>query len=151
MREFITDVSREVEEAEELVFKHDDREVVFIEPSSGQMAIMATVSTTREDAQTMQTIMQFMFSIMAEDTLEYFRDRLLDRNDPFEMDGDGGLIDIFEAVMEEWSGKATKQPSDYQPPRKSTGRSSTGSSQGKGRTSSSSRSRASSTSSNRGS
>ena len=150
MREFTTAAKFDVEEEDEpLVFIHDGREVRFFEPSAGQLAIMATLSMSKEQ-QTVRQLMTLFFSVMDEDTYEYFESRLMDRKDTFDLDTEGGVLDIYEFLMEEWSGKPSKQPSDYQPPRKSTGRSSTGSTRAKASTSSRSRSTASSTSSKRG-
>lgn len=150
MREFTTAAKFDVEEEDEpLVFIHDGREVRFFEPSAGQLAIMATLSMSKEQ-QTVRQLMTLFFSVMDEETYEYFESRLMDRKDTFDLDTEGGVLDIYEFLMEEWSGKPSKQPSDYRPPRKSTGRSSTGSTRAKASTSSRSRSTASSTSSKRG-
>ena len=150
MREFTTAAKFEIEEEDEpLVFIHDGREVRFYEPSAGQLAIMATLSTSKEH-QAVRQLMTLFFSVMDDETHEYFESRLMDRKDTFDLDTEGGVLDIYEFLMEEWSGKPSKQPSDYQPPRKSTGRSSTGSTRAKASTSSRSRSTASSTSSKRG-
>lgn len=153
MREFVTAVkAEEEEEPEALTFMHDGREVTFYQPGSGQLAVMATISTSgTKDAESARTILTFFFSVMGDETREYFQDRLMDRKDNFELETEGGVLDIFEFLMEEWSGKASKQPSDYQQPRKQTGRTSTGNTRAKASGSSASRSRASSTSSKRGS
>lgn len=152
MKEFTTAVRSE-EDAEDdvsLSFLHDGREVHFYEPSAGQLAIMSTLSSNSKDREGIRTLISFFFSVMDEETRDYFYDRLMDRNDSFDIDTDGGVLDLFEYMMEEWSGKATKQPSDYRQPRSRTGTSSTAKSQAKGSTSSRSRSRASSASSTSG-
>ena len=156
MREFITATLKEGENLQEqrdsVKFLHDGREVTFYEPSSAQMAIMSTVRASRDiGLREIQTLMGFFFGMMDEETYEYFQDRMMDPLDPLsDIEAEGGMIDIIDSLTEEWSGKASKQPSDYQPPRKSTGRSSTGSTRAKASTSSRSRSTASSTSSKRG-
>lgn len=155
MREFMTAVKEDfVPEGEEdaLVFLHDGREVKFYEPSSGQLAIMSTIRASKDPGQKeARAVMSFFFGMMDEATADYFEERLMDRNDPFDLDSEGGITEIFEYLLEEWSGKASKQPSDYQQSPKQTGRSSTGNTRAKASTSSNSRSRASSTSSKRGS
>lgn len=148
MKEFTTAVRSE-EDAEDdvsLSFLHDGREVHFYEPSPGQLAIMSTLSSNSKDREGIRTLISFFFSVMDEETRDYFYDRLMDRNDSFDIDADGGVLDLFEYMMEEWSGKATKQPSDYRQPRSRTGTSSTAKSPAKASTSSRSRSRASSAS-----
>lgn len=152
MREFTT-AAREHQEVDEeslITFMHDGQEVTFYEPDAGQLAIMSTLTSTNKTHEVASTIISFFFSVMDEDTSIYFRSRLLDRNDPFELDDEGGVMDIFEYLMEEWSGKASTQPQDYRPKQSTPGRSSTGTTRAKASTSSRSRSTASSTSSKRG-
>jgi hypothetical protein len=148
VKEFITaaaDSIGNVDEEEAVKFLHDGREVKFYKPSSGQAAIMMTMGGREMNVAAAGTFIQLFLELMDEDTRRYFSSRLLDRNDPFSnLKGEGGLFDIWETLMEEWSARPTKQPSDFQPSRRATGRSSTGSTRAKGSTSSRSRSTASS-------
>lgn len=149
MKEFYTaakDTLGETTEDDLIVFRHDDKEVTFYQPSAGQLAIMSNImSGNRNDPVLAANFIQLFFAMMEEeDTLPYFRNRLMDRKDTFDLDGDGGMFDIFAGLVEEWSGRPTKQPSDYQPPRRATGRKSTATTRAKASTSSTSRSRASS-------
>lgn len=149
MKEFYTaakDTLGDVTEEDLITFKHDGNEVTFYQPSAGQLAIMANIMNgAKDDPVLAGNFIQLFFAMMEEeDTLPYFRNRLMDRNDTFDIDGPGGMVDIFKALTEEWSARPTKQPSDYQPPRRATGRASTATSPVRASTSSRSRSRASS-------
>lgn len=149
MREFYTaakDTLGEVSEDDYIVFKHDGTEVTFYQPSSGQLAIMSNiVNGNKNDPTLSANFIQLFFAMMEEEeTLPYFRNRLMDRKDTFDLGGEGGMFDIFEGLMEEWSARPTKQPSDYQPPQRATGRKSTATTRVRASTSSTSRSRGSS-------
>lgn len=148
MKEFYTaakDTLGDVDEEDLITFKHDEKEVSFYQPSAGQLAIMMNVvNSSRRDPQIAGSFIQLFFSMMEDETLVYFQSRLMDRKDPFDLDGEGGLFEIFEGLTEEWSARPTKQPSDFQPARRATGPKSTGTTRVKASTSSTSRSRASS-------
>jgi hypothetical protein len=148
VKEFITaaaDSIGNVVEEDAVEFKHDGRVVKFYKPTTGQASIMMTMGGRDMDAQQAGVFIQLFLELMDEDTRRYFTGRLLDRNDPFSnLKSEGGLFDIWETLMEEWSARPTKQPSDYRPSRRSTGKSSTASTRAKASTSSRSRSTASS-------
>lgn len=146
MKDFITEVQDDIGEVDvedTLTFKHDGREVTFYKPSTGQAAIMLTMTSREMDAKNAGTFIQLFFELMEEETAKYFQSRLLDRKDSFDLDGPGGIVDIFENISEEWSGKDTKKPSDFQRSQRATGKASTAPSRAKASTSSRSRSRAS--------
>jgi hypothetical protein len=147
MKEFVTaakdGIERRVEE-KPISFLHDDTEVTFYEPSPGQAVLLLGMNPRTMDMRDARTFLALFFNLMDDDTRDYFEDRLMDRTDPFELDSEGGIADIFEYLSEEWSGKATKQPSDFQQSQSATGRASTASTRAKASTSSRSRSRASS-------
>jgi hypothetical protein len=148
MKDFITEVQDDIGEVDvddALTFKHDGREVTFYKPSTGQLAIMLTMLSRELDPKSAGTFIQLFFELMEEETQRYFQSRLLDRKDPFDLNGEGGVVDIFESISEEWSGKDSKKPSDYLPSRRATGGASTAPSRAKASTSSRSRSRGSST------
>lgn len=146
MREFVT-AARDTFEAEpqsEITFKHDGREVTFFEPGSGQLVIMMGFGRGQIDHKQAATFIALFFSMMDDETVTYFQDRLMDAKDPFDIDSEGGIFDLWEGLVEQWSARPTREPSDYQPKRTSTGRASTASTRAKASTSSTSRSRASS-------
>lgn len=143
MKEFVTAVKDvgDVDEDSPITFKHDGREVTFYEPSSGQQTLMLSMGRGVQDGKSASTFLAMFFSMMEDDTRQYFEDRLMDRLDGFDLESEGGIFDIFEHLTEEWSARPTKQPSDYLPPERSTGKTSTASTRVKGSTSSRSRSR----------
>jgi hypothetical protein len=149
MKEFLTAAKEtlgEVDEESQITFKHDGKDITFFEPSTGQQAIMLAMGGRTMDVKTMGTFIQLFFEMADNDTARYLQGRLLDRNDTFDVGGDGGIFDLFEAITEEWSARPTREQSDSPSPRRATGRASTGSSRVKASTSSGSRSRASSAS-----
>jgi hypothetical protein len=129
MKEFFTaaqDTANEVDPDSIVTFKHDGRDVTFYQPSDGQLVIMLSLGRRDMDKKAAGTFISLFFELMDEETQRYFENRLLDRNDTFDLSGEGGIFDIWEELVKEWSGgKATKQPSDYQPSRRKTGAAST--------------------------
>lgn len=149
MKDFVTDAKGTLGQKRDpktaTKFKVDGVPVTFYEPMPGQAAIMMTMSTREINIEASALFIQLFFDLMDEPTRRHLTTRLLDANDPFEMESKGGIFDIWENLIKEWSGKkAINMPSDYQPPRRVTGNGSTASSRVKGSTSSRSRSRASS-------
>lgn len=149
MKEFITAAQEDLGEVDEndiIAFKHDGRDVTFFVPSTGQQAIMLSMGGRDMGTKAAGTFISLFFEMMDDDTQRYFQTRLMDREDKaFDLDTEGGVFDLFEYITEQWSGKAKKQPSDYQKPQSTTGRASTASTRVRASTSSRSRSRASST------
>jgi hypothetical protein len=151
LREFVTrvrDSVGEVDETQAISFLHDKKKVTFYKPSPGQAAIMMTMGQPqvndddKVDLDQASNFIQLFLGIMEKETRRYFSARLLDANDSFsdlDPDDPGGLWAIWRGLMEEWSARPTKQPSDYRPSRRSTGKSSTASSRAKASTSSRSR------------
>lgn len=153
MREFFTAVQEgptEVDESTQTVIALDGEELVFNEPVSGQLAIMMSMGSRKLDMAAAGDFIHLFIELADEDTQRLLRQRLLDRNDTFDLESEGGIFDLWEGLTEEWSARPTKQPRDYQPPRRATGSSSTAPTRVKASTSSASRSTASSTSSTRG-
>lgn len=153
MREFFTAVRDEdevVDESSQVVMTLDGVELVFNEPSSGQLAMMMAMGSRKLDMTAAGDFIHLFIELADYDTQRHLRQRLLDRDDTFDLESEGGIFDLWEALTEEWSGRPTKQPRDYQAPRRSTGSASTAPTRVKASTSSASRSTASSTSSSRG-
>jgi hypothetical protein len=147
MKEFITAAKDDigvVNEDEAITFKHDGREVTFYQPSTGQVAIMMAMSGRDMKGKEAGTFINLFFGMMEEDTARYFESRLMDRTDSFDLDSEGGIFDIWTELSEEWSARPTKEPADFQPPQRATGKRSTAPTRAKGSTSSRSRSTASS-------
>jgi hypothetical protein len=149
VRDFTTAVEEELEEGEEaetptVTFQHDEREVTFYKPSTGQMALMMSMGGREMDLKTAGNFIALFLEMADDETQRYFQTRLLERPKPgqkvFDLASEGGIYDIFEALGEHWGGKKSKQPSDFQSPRRATGKRSTATTPVRARTSSRSRS-----------
>jgi hypothetical protein len=147
VKEFVTaakPTAGKVDKTSIIDTKHDGRDVRFYEPDPGSLAVMAMVANQKMTVANMGIFIEFIFNCMAPETQVYFKQRLMDPEDAFGLDGAGGLMDIFKSLTEEWSARPTKSPSGSAPARRSTGRASTGATRAKASTSSTSRSRGSS-------
>jgi len=149
MQDFVTAVEEELEDGEEaevesVTFKHDEREVTFFKPSTGQMALMMSMGGREMDLKTAGNFIALFLEMADDDSQRYFQTRLLERPQPgkpvFDLASEGGIYDIFEKLGEHWGGKKSKQPSDYRKPRSGTGKRSTATTPVRARTSSRSRS-----------
>lgn len=149
MQDFVTAVEEELEEGEEaevpsVTFKHDEREVTFFKPSTGQMALMMSMGGREMDLKTAGNFIALFLEMADDETQRYFQTRLLERPKPgqkvFDLASQGGIYDIFEKLGEHWGGKKSKSPSDYQSPRRATGKASTAPTRARASTSSRSRS-----------
>jgi hypothetical protein len=87
------------------------------------VVFMADVMSRRNStAEKAVGLIDFFFSTLSNESNDYLYRRLVDPEDPF------NAVDIREitmALIEEWGGRPTKQPSDFAPSRKTGGRSST--------------------------
>ena len=145
MREFIAAAKPELlEDTDVIEFEHEGTLVTFFEPKTAHLGIMMSMTARRITPSTAGQFIALMFEMMDQETETYFQNRLMDRKDSFDLAGDNGLMAVFEALVEEWSARPTKEPSDYQPPQRRTGSKSTATTRAKGSTSSTSRSRATS-------
>lgn len=157
MKEFLTQAltpqeQKKLDDEGKIVFTHDGREVTFFMPGAAQLAALLQLSAVvrsqdaeNVDPQVLIAYVETFFGLMDKETQQHFRTRMLDRNDPFELTGPGGVSEILNFVVGEWSGgRPTKKPSGSQPSRRATGKGSTATTRAKGSTSSTSRSRASS-------
>lgn len=154
MQEFITAARDEFEPEESglHVVKLDGREIALREPGTGQAAVMSTFVRGDMTPEKVSTFITFFFNLLdTDEDRMHIEDRLLDRHDPFEIDSEGGMLDIFFWLLEEMSGKRPPvEPTDYQPSRRATGQRSTATTRAKASTSSTSSTRASSRSSKSG-
>lgn len=93
-------------------------------PEDGNiMMLMADLVSRRAGiAQQIAGLVDFITDVLDEESRDYIVRRLMDRTDPFGITDLRGIVDY---LMEEWSGRPTKQPSDYLPSRKVGGQKST--------------------------
>lgn len=148
MKEFVTAAKDDlgvVDEDDVIIFKHDEREVTFFKPSTGQQAIMLRMARQRLNLEAMGDFIALFFEMADEETQKYFSARLMDASDPFDIDSEGGLQEIFQYLVTQWSGKASTKLQESAKSPSTTGRESTATTRVRASTSSRSRSRASST------
>jgi hypothetical protein len=110
-------------DAEPLTFQVDGEDWTATPPTGGQMAlVMAAQAEHTSPVEQIRGLIDFLDSVLDENAQARYRERLMDRNDPFDIADVEGII---EWLMEEWSALPPTQPRDYLPSRKSTGAAST--------------------------
>jgi hypothetical protein len=103
-----------------LTFTVDGEQWTAYPPTGGQLAlVMAAQAEHSSVVEKIAGLVNFLDSILDEDAVASYRARLMDRDDPFDFDN---VEAIVEWLMEEWSARPTKQPSDYRPPQRRGGR-----------------------------
>lgn len=146
MREFLTSAEAAGDDGDDfgkdVEIKIDDRVVKIMPVNEGALA-MLLASDAAPLHQKISANLNFFFSILRDGRdVDYFKSRLYDRVDSF---GTDTVVDIVEAVLEEWSGDPTQSSSDSTGSPDSTGATSTESAPRKASTRSSSRRTASAT------
>lgn len=108
-----------------LRIKVDGRKVGFLPATQGQIAILlAGTSDSADTGDMVASSINFFFALLENRSdVSYFKKRLLDRADPFEADQ---ISEIVAYLVEEWSARPTKAPSDYMQSQSSGGQRSTG-------------------------
>jgi hypothetical protein len=146
MKEFVTAAKPGTgtrNEDDAIEFLHNGTKVKFYKPNDAQQAMMLAMGGRSMSLKAAGTFIHLFIELGDSDTQRYFQDQMLDSESGFDLKEEGGLFDLWEYITEEWSGKASKLPSDFQSPRRKTGRASTASTRAKASTSSPSRGRAS--------
>jgi hypothetical protein len=106
---------------EDLTFLLDGDEYTAYAPTSGQLGMVMSSAGSGHVSAT-AAVINFVFSVLGDRDAAHLRERMFDRTDPF---GVEQILEIFEYVIEEWTGRPIKQPSDFKPSHKSGGRKST--------------------------
>ena len=146
MKDFIAAVRDEDEDEvveEGTTFKHWDTDVTFFQPSEDQFLMMLAMGGRTMNTKQIGNFIHLFIELGDDSTQRYFQDLLMDRKSGFTVTGEGGLFDIWEELVEEWSGKDSEKQSDSPAPRRATGRASTAPTRAKASGSSRSRSTAS--------
>lgn len=107
MREFTT-AAREhaaaaIDGAGPLQFTLDGEEFVINPPTPGQVAIIMA-EQSGDTGRQIASVIDFLDAILDEAGKRRFRDRLLDRDDPFDLEQ---VQEIIEWAMDEWSSRPT--------------------------------------------
>ena len=143
MKEFIKaakDDDNIVDDGEKTTFPHWGRDVTFYQPSDGQQLMMLAMGGRGMSKEAAGRFIQLFIELGDDDTQQYFHDLMMDRNSGFDLKSEGGLFDVWEALMEEWSGKDSEKPSASRNSPSATGKGSTAPSRRRASTSSVSRS-----------
>lgn len=86
--------------------KLEEKTVTFIPPTTGQWAVtLAGQGDTTEGSEKIASQINFFFSMLDEKDEVYFKQRLFNREDPFDIDN---VAEIIDYLMEEWSARPTK-------------------------------------------
>ena len=93
-------------------------------PGDGVIAVLLTDIQGRRSTASDKVagLIDFVMDVVDRPTRDYLVKRLLDEDDPF---GTEAITEMAMALVEEWGGRPTKQPSDYAPSRKTGGQRST--------------------------
>lgn len=114
MKDFIAannaNKKREVAEDDVTVFNHWGTEVAFIRPSEGQFLMMLAMGGRNMDLKTIGNFIHLFIELGDPETQRHFQTLLLDQDSDFSVRGPGGIFDIWENLVKEWSGKASPKP-----------------------------------------
>jgi len=126
MREFKTAVDDKQTDPEEegTEFAVDGVLCTAYRPKDGQLAmLMASTGRHTTSSEQIAGVINFFVNVLDDDSQQYIVGRLLDRTDKFGIDE---VQEIMEWLIEEWSARPTKSPSDSRTSRQTGGRKSTG-------------------------
>lgn len=144
MREFKRAVVAEGEKGTEregkVTFPHWDTEVTFFKPTEGQEMAILAMGGRGMSKEAASTFLQIFTGLADAPTRDYIHDLMLDPTSGFTLKGEGGVFDIWEGLVEHWSGKASGKPSASAKSRSAAGRTSTATSRRRASPSSKSRS-----------
>lgn len=128
MKEFTTAVKAVAATGEGVVgepihAKVDGREITFNPPTEGALAVLLAASAgLMPDMEAAANFINFFFSLVDDKDSRYLRQKLFSEEDPFGMEE---IKDITMWLIEEWSARPTKSPSDYMQSQRSGGQKST--------------------------
>lgn len=109
MKEFTT-AAREapasaLDGAEALQFTLDGKEMTIYPPTPGQIALIMHAQTSGSTASAIASVIDFVDAVLDKDGSAYFRERLLSRDDDFDIEN---VQEILDWAMEEWAGRPTE-------------------------------------------
>lgn len=137
-KQVVSESGEKVDTRESMQFKHDDTVVTCYRPSESQVGLLVAVQSggVATDDEYVATIIDFFQAQFDEDSARYFKRRLLDGKDDFELED---MNDILTWMLEEWAQRPTKPSSDSTLSPQSSGDGSTETSNSEASSSSSSR------------
>lgn len=114
---------RELPIGPDVSFTYDDREVSAHAPTGPQLAVfLAAFADTASMKASVTDSINFFHSRFEPADASYFKQRLMDPEDPFEFEQ---VVELLGWLIEEWSARPTQSPSDSAPSRTATGTTST--------------------------
>lgn len=106
--------------AKPLPFDIDGEEFIAYPPTGSQLALAMAAQATHSSTQDrVRGLIDFLDGILDEKGQDRFRERLLDRDDPFDL---STVEQIVSWLASEWSGRPTAQPSGSRSSPRSAGR-----------------------------
>lgn len=126
MKQFVTAARQAaptaIDGAEPIEFDLDGEQFTAYPPTTGQMALVMEGQSSHDIGRRIAAVINFMDSLLDTRGQSRFRQRLMDRDDPFELEQ---VQEIVDWLLEEWTGNPTESPSGSSRSRRSTGRRST--------------------------
>lgn len=111
MKTFTTKAKRQKDgDRESIKFKFDDQEVTSYRPTEAQVAYLVGIQSGGVSSTDEQVagIINFFHGMFDDDSARHFRHRLLDREDPFDLED---VQDVLLWLMGEWAERPTKPSS----------------------------------------
>lgn len=104
MRSFSTGEHREERISQtEVVFLHDGHQVTARPPTAAQYAIFqAAYQDIDGDLDQVADVVNFFFALFSGPDFDYFKERLFDPDDSFDLGGDGGMAAIIVNLLGVW-------------------------------------------------
>lgn len=107
-------------------YQLDGKPLIIFAPSAAQLTLLIAATMNADDddpdPSTIGTVIQAFMGMLEEKSARMVRRRLLDPNDPFELDN---IVAIVEQLAEDAGARPTELPSASSPSRPATGTSST--------------------------
>jgi len=86
-----------------VTFEHDEETVTAFPPTPAQFAMYrSAVEAVDGDINQVADIVNFFFALFEQEDRDYFRGRLFDPDDPFDLGGDGGMVDLIATLLATW-------------------------------------------------
>jgi len=92
---------------EEIVFEHDGRQVTARPPTAAQYALFqAAYQSIDGDVAQVADVVNFFFVLFSGSDFDYFKERLFDPDDSFDLGGEGGMASIIVTLLGVWLSEA---------------------------------------------
>jgi hypothetical protein len=104
MKSFTSAPHREQRIAEQdITFLHDGRSVVAHPPTAAQYTLFITAyQAVGGDITQVGDVVNFFFCLWGQEDFDYFKERLFDPDDPFDLGGAAGMVAILVDLLAVW-------------------------------------------------